>query len=237
MIELSIILPVYNERQTLPILLAEWSHTLHTLGIEFEFVICEDGSNDGTKELLPGLQKIYPIQLNQSFNRRGYGGAVLEGISIAHGNWILCIDSDGQCDPKDLNVFWNKRENNSVLIGWRNQRKDVLMRKIMSRLFGALFTILFPRNAIHDPSAPFVLFQKSTISPYIRTDLSKMKEGFWWGFVAVCHIRSISIKENIVNHRVRVHGKTQVYRLSKIPSIVIRNIMGLLSIRYGTRSG
>jgi len=232
MIELSIILPVYNERQTLPLLLSEWNDALKLLALDYEFVLCEDGSTDGTKDVLPQLQKQYPINLSQKTYRRGYGGAVIDGILAANGKWILCIDSDGQCEASDANQFWNNRQEGSVLIGWRKARKDVVTRKIMSGLFGMLFNLLFAKNTIHDPSAPFVLFQRPTIEPYIQTDLSKMKEGFWWGFVAMCLKRKIDISELPINHRLRAYGKTQVYKLSKLPSIAIRNIAGLISIRF-----
>ena len=58
-----------------------------------------------------------------------------------------------------------------------------------------------------------------------------MKEGFWWGFTAIAAINKFSIKEVNINHRKRIYGQTNVYKIYKIPSIAIRNAIGLLKIR------
>ena len=88
---------------------------------------------------------------------------------------------------------------------------------------------MFPTK-IHDPSAPFVLFEKKTIFPYINY-LKYLKEGFWWGFVGMCVKKKIPLKELPINHRKRMKGDTQVYHLKKIPSIAIRNMLGLVRLR------
>ena len=58
-----------------------------------------------------------------------------------------------------------------------------------------------------------------------------MKEGFWWGFIAIASQKNFSIKEVKINHRYRIYGKTNVYKLHKIPSIAFRNAFGLIKIK------
>lgn len=228
--DLNIILPVYNEKETLGELLIEWVEHIQPLGLKYHFVVCEDGSTDGTKELLESLKTKYPIILSQKEERRGYGGAVIDGIQTADAQYILCVDSDGQCDPADFAKFWRERETSQVLIGWRVNRADSAQRKLFSGLFKTVFQILFP-IPIHDPSAPYVLFEKSIIFPYIEY-LRYLKEGFWWGFVGMCVKVGLSIKELTINHRLRAKGETQVYHLKKIPSIAVRNLIGLVRLRF-----
>ncbi len=227
--ELNIILPVYNEVDTIETVLKEWVLRLEPLGLRYRFVICEDGSTDGTKQLLDRIKKIYPIVLSQKEERRGYGGAVIDGIQTAGAQYILCVDSDGQCDPKDFAAFWKMRNVSDVVIGWRVNRADNSQRKIFSKLFKTVFRILFTTH-IHDPSAPYVLFKKATILPYVKY-LRYLREGFWWGFVGMCAKVELSICELPINHRLRVKGDTQVYHLKKIPSIAIRNLIGLIRMR------
>lgn len=227
--DIDIILPVYNERVALEQVLQEWSIQLKKLKLHYCFIICEDGSTDGTKELLQKIRKKYPIKLNQKSYRRGYGPSVIDGIISSHGSFILCIDSDGQCDPSDFATFWKERKKDMVCIGWRISRADVLSRKIYSGSFKQFFSILFPHPP-HDPSAPYVLFSKKKILPYLHY-LTFLKEGFWWGFVGTCIKWNIPIKEFPINHRLRIDGKTQVYTLSKMPSIAFRNIVGLVQLR------
>jgi dolichol-phosphate mannosyltransferase len=229
MIQLSVILPVHNEKNSIEKVLKEWKRELDKQKIEYLFIVCEDGSTDGTKDLLAKLQKKYPLGLNQKQKRRGYGTAVIDGIKSADSEYVLCIDSDGQCDPDDFSKFWNNKEKTHVTIGWRKKRADPLQRRIFSLLFKTVFIILFPTN-IHDPSAPFVLFKKQKIMPYIK-HLVHLKEGFWWGFVGMCTKKNLSIYERQINHRERTSGTTQVYKLNKILGISIRNLIGLFKLK------
>lgn len=228
--QLSVILPVYNEKETLGKVLKEWKKELELLNISHQFIICEDGSTDGTKELLSKIQKKYKLIINQKKERRGYGGAVIDGMKESNSRYILSIDSDGQCDPADFEAFWQARKQADVIIGWRTARADALQRKIFSFFFKSAFKLMFP-TSLHDPSAPFVLYQKKTFIPYLY-QLSFLKEGFWWGFVGTCIRRGINLYELPINHRERFAGDTQVYHLKKIPSIAIRNLVGLIRLRF-----
>ena len=227
--KLNTILPVFNEKDSIEYVLQEWKQELDKLNITYSFVVCEDGSTDGTKELLVQLQKKYPLVLNQKQERRGYGRAVIDGIKSADTEYILCVDSDGQCDPKDFKKFWDNRKKGDVLIGWRINRLDPFQRKIFSFMFKKVFFLLFP-TSIHDPSAPFVLFKKKNINEYINY-LTYLNEGFWWGFVGLCHKKKLKLYEIQINHRPRLRGVTQVYKLEKILNIASRNLVGLFKLK------
>lgn len=227
---LSVILPVYNEAQIIEIVIKEWRKVLNKARLNFELIICEDGSNDGTKSLLQKITPKYRLILNQVNYRRGYGQAVIDGITTAKKNFILCVDSDGQCDPRDFPKFWARRYQQDALIGWRKHRADSQQRKIFSRLFKTIFLLLFP-TLIHDPSAPYVLFRKRKIYPYLKY-LRFLKEGFWWGFIGMCVKKGLCVAELPIYHRRRLAGDTQVYHLKKIPSIAIRNLFGLIKLKF-----
>lgn len=209
--------------------LREWTDVLRKLKLTFEFVVCEDGSTDGTSEFLRKIKNRYNMTLDQSVTRRGYGGAVLSGIHRAKYPLILCVDSDGQCDPNDLKKFLASFRKNNVLIGWRTQRSDASQRILFSKCFKLAFTVLFP-NTLHDPSAPYVLFEKRTVQKIIPL-LRYLSEGFWWGFVGACLKSNIPMVEIPVHHRKRFIGDTQVYKPRKIPGIALRNLIGLLKLR------
>ena len=102
---ISIILPVYNEVKSLEHVISNWSKYLIEKKLTHEFVICEDGSTDGTKELIKNLEKSYNISNQSVKNRRGYGQGVISGIIAAKYEFILCIDSDGQCMPDSFDEF------------------------------------------------------------------------------------------------------------------------------------
>ena len=199
-------------------------------GLEHVFIICEDGSTDGTRELIAKLERRFPMISNSAFSRRGYGQAVREGIAVAKTEYILCIDSDGQIGPPDqMKEMWSQRTKDRFLIGWRYPRLDPVNRLIYSKLFGFYHRALFPHR-LHDPSCPFVmghanLFKRT--APY----LIYMKEGFWWGFVGACCKLNIAIDEVQIRHRERTAGKTQVYKARKLLTIMVQNGIGLLKLR------
>jgi glycosyltransferase involved in cell wall biosynthesis len=229
MADLNIVLPVYNEVNSIGRVLKEWSSTIDTLGISYEFIICEDGSTDGTKDLLRKLKDDFPINLSQKNSLRGYGKAVIDGINLSNSRFVLCIDSDGQCDPNDFNEFWRNRETSDILIGWRTNRKDNLLRKIYSGSFKKVFNMLFS-SELHDPSAPYVLFRKERIVNYLNY-LVYLREGFWWGFIGMCYKKKLSVKEIPINHRLRMSGGTRVFAFSKIINIAFRNLIGLFKLK------
>lgn len=225
MIDLSIVLPVYNERETIESVLKEWKKQLAKSKVSYQFIVCEDGSSDGTSELLRKIQPKYQLVLDQKETRRGYGGAVIDGIVTAKSKYILSIDSDGQCDPADFPKIWNIREKADIVIGWRVKRADAVQRKIFSGAFKAYFRLLFP-TTIHDPSAPFVLYKKRKVMPYLEY-YRYLREGFWWGFIATAVKTKMSVIEVPINHRLRTNGETVVYKPNKIPGIAVRNLFGL----------
>lgn len=226
----SIIFPVHNEVNTIEKVLTEWKNELKIYpNLKYEIIICEDGSNDGTSELLRKIMPKYKLILNQTKKRRGYGKAIQDGIKISKYDTILSIDSDGQYDPKDLDKYLNRFKNDSVLIGYRTTRKDLMFRKIYSKSFGILFKLLFKCN-ISDPSSSFVLFNKKLFNSHSK-ELDLLNEGYWWGFVGVCVKHRIPISQVKINHRIRFDGNTQVYKFSKIFGIAYRNGMGLIKLK------
>src|SRR5262245_2620004 len=133
---LSIILPVHNEVESLEIVISEWDSYIRRIkGVHHVFIICEDGSTDGTKELIYHLERKFPIINNTMLGRRGYGQAVRDGINCSKSDYILCIDSDGQIGPERMHEVWSARSDSYFLMGRRQKRQDAKSRLIYSKLF------------------------------------------------------------------------------------------------------
>jgi dolichol-phosphate mannosyltransferase len=231
-IKISIILPIHNEFHNLSNLLSEWNKELTKVkSITYEFVLVEDGSTDGTKELIIQLEKIFPIINLSAKLKRGYSRAVLDGIRVATGDYILCTDSDNQIKVKSLiDNLNNLPGDNEFLLGIRSPRKDPWIRILYSKLFKLLHNILF-RSKISDPSCPFVLGKSKEFKKLPDRLLLKCREGFWWAFTAVCIKFNIQIKETKIQHHERKYGNSG-YNIKKIPLIATRNIIGLLVIKF-----
>jgi glycosyltransferase involved in cell wall biosynthesis len=231
-VKISIILPIHNEYHNLSNLLSEWNKELAKVkSITYEFVLVEDGSTDGTKELIIQLKKIFPIINLSAKIKRGYSKAVLDGIKSATGDYILCTDSDNQIKVKSLiDNLNNLPGDNEFLFGIRSPRKDPWIRIVYSKLFKLLHNILF-RSKISDPSCPFVIGKSEEFKKLPDRLLLKCREGFWWAFTAVCIKFNIQIKETKIQHFERRYGNSG-YNIKKIPLIAARNIIGLFLIKF-----
>lgn len=232
-IEVEVLLPVHNEgesiEETIRGMYAELSKSVNV-----GFIVCEDGSRDNTKAILRKLATELPLRLNLSDDRKGYSRAMREGMAMVEADYVLCLDSDGQCDPKDFVKFWQSRAHADIVIGWRTHRADNVLRRAFSRFFYLLYQGVF-RTPVHDPSCPFVLFPRA-VAHQLGAELGEMKEGFWWEFVARAHRHKFSIQEIPINHRLRSSGVTQVYRWSKMPGIFLRHTAALFRIWNQTRT-
>jgi dolichol-phosphate mannosyltransferase len=230
--DIEVLLPVYNEAESIESTVREIYGEL-SRKINVGFIICEDGSKDNTREILRRLAKGLPMRLNLSEGRKGYSRAVCEGMRMLESDYLLCLDSDGQCDPKDFWMFWDARDQADVVLGWRTDRADTSTRRVFSRFFYLIYQTVL-RTPVHDPSCPYVLIKKA-VALRLCGELGAMKQGLWWEFVARVHRRGYSIKELPVHHRLRTAGATQVYHWRKMPGIFFRHVAAIFHIWAETR--
>ena len=229
---LEVLLPVHNEAESIEATIREIFDAVSPRA-RMRFIIAEDGSVDGTKKVLERLAVSLPLNLLTSQQRKGYSLAVIDGMRSLEADYLLCLDSDGQCDPADFEKFWEMRDRQDVAIGWRGKRADSLLRRALSRAFYLVYQ-LFYRLPVHDPSCPFVLARKHVIESVV-SELGEMKQGFWWEFTARVHRRGFSVREIPVNHRDRSAGRTQVYQLIRMPGIGFRHFVALFRVWSQTK--
>src|SRR5271157_6007327 len=129
---LEVLLPVHNEAESIESTVRE-IYEVVSPQVALRFIICEDGSVDGTKKVVMRLRESLPLKLIMSNKRKGYSRAVIDGMKSLEADYLLCLDSDGQCDPSDFRKFWETRDRQDVAIGWRTQRADSLLRRGLSR--------------------------------------------------------------------------------------------------------
>lgn len=230
--DLEILLPVHNEAESIEATIREIYNEIAPK-LKVRFIVCEDGSRDNTKQILRKLAQELPLRLNLSEERKGYSLAVREGMRMLESPYLLCLDSDGQCDPKDFWSFWEARDRGDVVFGWRVKRADTLIRRTFSRFFKLIYMAVL-RPPVHDPSCPYVLMTKQ-VATRLFGELGIMQEGFWWEFVARAHRRGFRIAELPVHHRFRSAGITQVYRWKKMPGIFLKHVAGVFRIWAETR--
>ena len=108
--ELAVNFPIYNEGNSISEILDEWINIMEKMDINYCLILSEDGSKDNTKEILKSKIKSNDRLINNiTEERRGYGGAVLSGVELADSRYVLCVDSEWACDPKDFIEFEKKK--------------------------------------------------------------------------------------------------------------------------------
>jgi dolichol-phosphate mannosyltransferase len=236
-LNIDLVLPVHNEAGTIEHTLREFHATVIAGGAaRVRFVVSEDGSRDDSVAILRRLAQELPLHLISEPVRKGYSRAVIDGFRATTAEWVAFIDSDGQCDPRDLGAFCAEARNGSDLtVGYRNPRTDPPVRLWMSAAFGFVFRRLFPVR-LRDPSCPYLLIRRSALRRLLEGQVGILKQGFWWEFMARATALGLQIREVPIHHRQRAGNvTTQIYLPSKVPSIAWQHLWGLLELRAELR--
>jgi glycosyltransferase involved in cell wall biosynthesis len=163
-----VIAPVYNEEKSLPSFVAEWIHVLRKCaGEDFTFCLINDGSTDNSLQIMKRLSAGSPELIIVDKANEGHGPSCIAGYckAIESGaEWIFQIDSDGQCDPADFEIFWQSRLSAPVQYGERKGREDGLARRLISKLLAAAIFLLSFRW-IRDPNVPYRLMHRNAMQP------------------------------------------------------------------------
>ncbi len=159
--ELMVVMPVFNEQESIRRVVSDWMAELQRTLHNFIILVIDDGSCDGTLEILNTLQSEFGPRLEIiSRENRGHGQSCLQGYRAAASRGIphvLQVDSDGQCDPCYFPDFWNLRSEFDVIYGKRT-REDGLRRVVASTLLRGLLHLGFGTPCV-DPNVPYRLMR------------------------------------------------------------------------------
>ncbi|HEY0341683.1 MAG TPA: glycosyltransferase family 2 protein, partial [Steroidobacteraceae bacterium] len=209
--ELSIVVPLYNEEDSLRPLYAAITHAVAPLGISFEIVFVDDGSKDGTVRVADEIARADSRVCLVKF-RRNYGQtpAMAAGIAQASGDVIVTMDGDLQNDPADIGALLRKiDEGYDIVVGWRFDRQDKLVsRKIPSRIANRLIARV-TGVPIKDNGCSLKAYRASLIK---KIPLYSEMHRF---IPAMASIAGPKIAEIKVQHHARQFGQSK-YGLSRI---------------------
>lgn len=164
--ELMIVMPVYNERASVRKVVREWFEEVQNWTEKFVLLAINDGSQDGTGEILKRLREQLGPRL-EIYDRanRGHGQSCLEGYRIACDRgipFVFQIDSDGQCDPQYFFRFWRNRDKFDVIYGFRRNRDDGWRRKLASIVL-KMVLLIFGGVRCVDSNVPYRLMRTSIL--------------------------------------------------------------------------
>ncbi len=164
--ELLVVMPVYNEQASVPGVVQEWMEELGRSCGDFVMLAIDDGSKDGSLDVLHHLQERWGARLQVvSRPNRGHGQTCLEGYRRAAAlgaPYVFQIDSDGQCDPHYFAGLWRLREKSAVVYGVRTKRDDGWARVFISGVLRLLLLVAFRANC-RDANVPYRLMKTSAV--------------------------------------------------------------------------
>jgi dolichol-phosphate mannosyltransferase len=164
--ELLVVIPVYNEQISIGEVVREWMDELDRSCHSFTVLAIDDGSKDGSLQILRQLQVQWGSRLLVITRpNRGHGQTCLEGYRCAAAMgapYVFQIDSDGQCDPRYFSSLWRLREQFSVVYGVRATRDDGLARVVISWVLRLMLLVAFQANC-RDANVPYRLMKTNEV--------------------------------------------------------------------------
>ncbi|MBU4254804.1 MAG: glycosyltransferase family 2 protein [Acidobacteria bacterium] len=228
-VQLSLIIPIYNEAENLPDLYREITDSCTALGRTYEIILIDDGSSDDSfavlKKIQAGDSHVRVIQLRRNF---GQTPAMAAGFDHARGDIIITLDADLQNDPKDFGVLIDKLEEGyDIVSGWRKKRHDGFSRRIPSRIANWLIST-FTRVRLHDYGCTLKAFRRDVIKNIqLYGELHRF-------IPAIASHMGTRIAEVEVNHRARTRGKSK-YNIWRFPKVILDLLTVKFLLTYSTR--
>jgi glycosyltransferase involved in cell wall biosynthesis len=216
---ISIIVPVYNEAENIASLHQEIVGICQNIGAKFELIFIDDGSSDQTARVIKSLHPVKLIRLRKNF---GQTAALDAGFRLAKYDYIITMDGDGQNDPADIPrlVIHLEEHELDIVSGWRENRKDTLSKRIISRGANFLRGILI-HDGIHDSGCTLKIYTRESVA-----ELSLFGEMHRF-IPALLKIRGFNVGELVVNHRHRQSGKSK-YKFTR----TFKGFLDLVSVWF-----
>ncbi len=205
MLDLSVVIPVYNEEENLPVLWPELRGVLEGTGLAFEVVLVDDGSRDRSAEIIRGFREVDPrVRLVRLKANAGETAATDAGFKAARGRWVVVMDADLQNDPHDIPSLLTQLDRWDAATGWRVKRDegDTWHRRVSSRVANRVRNGLSDET-IQDSGCTFRAFRRECLRDLV------LYRGFHRFIPTLLKMRGYRVIEIPVNHRPRRFGQSK----------------------------
>lgn len=227
--DISVVIPLYNEEESVPELLEWIARVMEKDGYSYEVILVDDGSSDGSWEVIQKQSAIYNNIRGIRF-RRNYGksAALFCGFEVASGNVVITMDADLQDSPEEIPGLYNMiiNERYDMVSGWKKERHDPLSKTIPSRVFN--FTARITTGIkLHDFNCGLKAYRKDVVK-----SIEVYGEMHRYLPVMVKKAGFSDIGEKVVEHRKRKYGVTK-FGFERF----MKGFLDLLSLTFVLRFG
>ena len=212
MVDLSVVIPVYNEEENLPHLWPELRSVLEPLKLAFEVVFVDDGSRDRSAELIRGFREIDPrVRLIRLKANAGETAATDAGFKTARGRWVVTMDADLQNDPHDIPALLSHLDRWDAVTGWRTNRGegDSVVRRISSRVANRVRNKISDES-IQDSGCTFRAFRRECLRGLV------LYRGFHRFIPTLLKMHGYRVIEVSVRNRPRRYGQSKYGVLNRV---------------------
>ncbi len=228
--DLSIVVPVYNENESLRLLYQALCDSVSPLDLDWEVVLVDDGSRDNSVQVLEELVRIDPIHVRVIELRRNFGqtAAIAAGIDHSDGEIVVLMDADLQNDPADIPAMLEKiADGFDVVSGWRVERQDDLSRRLPSQMANRLISWVTGVN-LHDYGCTLKAYRREVITGF-------RLYGEMHRFIPVyANSYGARITEMPVHHHARRFGKAK-YGLERTFKVILDLVTVKFLISYSNK--
>jgi glycosyltransferase involved in cell wall biosynthesis len=211
-IDLSVVIPVYNEAENLPHLWPELRSVLEPLGLGFEVIFVDDGSRDRSAELIRSFRESDPrVRLVQLKVNAGETAATDAGFKAVRGRRVVTMDADLQNDPHDIPSLLSHLDHWDAATGWRTDRGqgDSLVRRVSSRVANRVRNVISDES-IQDSGCTFRAFRRECLRGLV------LYRGFHRFIPTLLKMRGYRVIEVPVRNRPRRHGQSKYGVLNRV---------------------
>jgi dolichol-phosphate mannosyltransferase len=210
--QLSVVVPVFNERDNIPPLLAEIAAALRGR-VAYEVIYIDDDSSDDSRAVLTAQKEVHPeLRVLHHVARSGQSTAVWHGVRAARSPWIATLDGDGQNDPGDIPKLLAARDaatDIQLFAGWRTTRRDSFNKRISSKIANAVRSRML-RDATPDTGCGLKLFDREV---FLRLPYFDHMHRYLPALVKRAGFRCQSVP---VGHRPRTAGVSKYGMLDRL---------------------
>lgn len=231
---ISLIILVHQEAEVIEQVVKDFYEKVVSKIPGSEFIVCEDGSTDGTKEILRRIEKKYNLTLHIGKEKRGYTQAMKESFRLAKNDIIFFSDSDGQHDPNDFWKMYELMENNDMVVGWKKDRKDGILRQILTNGYNKIIGMYFGVG-LHDIDCGFRLMNRR-VSNFLLGQDWHLKHCISSELTIKAIKAGARVTEIPVKHFAREFGDSRGLPLKKLPNIVYTILKTFKKIKHDCKN-